>query len=183
MRIQVSTDNAVWVRSRSTMADISVHTYQRLWVQFPIRAKRSWPVYIGIPPYADRLIGGSRLIPNQYDRLIEGSRLTHLRLWLPFPSRAKRSWPPYIGIPSYIGIPPYWGKPPYFISIRPPYRGKPPYSLGVVSAIPQSRQAILTALYRDTAIGIPPYMGIPHYWGTPTVAWLRFPSSIGFGRC
>ena len=34
----------------------------------------------------------------------------------------------------------------------PPYLGKPLYSLQVMSAIPQLRQAILTALYRDTAL-------------------------------
>ena len=30
--------------------------------------------------------------------------------------------------------------------------GKPPYSFQVMSAIPQSRQVIMTALYRDTAL-------------------------------
>ena len=32
------------------------------------------------------------------------------------------------------------------------YRGNPHYSLQVISAIPQSRRAILTTLYRDTAL-------------------------------
>ena len=40
---------------------------------------------------------------------------------------------------------------------RPPYRGKPPYSFQVMRAIPQSRRAILTALYRDTALLGDPY--------------------------
>ena len=46
--------------------------------------------------------------------------------------RATRLRPPYIGIP--------------------PYRGKPCYLLQVISAIPRSCQAILTAVYRDTAL-------------------------------
>ena len=38
-------------------------------------------------------------VPEQYDRLIGGSRLIYSRLWVPFPSRAKRFWLPHIGIP------------------------------------------------------------------------------------
>ena len=46
-------------------------------------------------------------------------------------------------------------------AMQPPYRGESPYSHQVRSAIPQPRQEILSALYRDTAILRPPY------WGTP----------------
>ena len=55
-------------------------------------------------------------------------------------------------------------------AIRPPYGGKPPYSCQVMSAIPQERQAILTALYRDTALIRQPY------WGNPTVPELSINS-------
>ena len=41
--------------------------------------------------------------------------------------------------------------------------GGRPYSFRVMSAVPQSRQAISTALNRDTALLTPPYIG-----GTPT---------------
>ena len=41
------------------------------------------------------------------------------------------------------------------------YWGKPPYSFQVMSASPQSRQAILTAFYRDSAFLRPPYGGTP----------------------
>ena len=37
-------------------------------------------------------------------------------------------------------------------SVTAPYRGKPAYSSHVMRAIPQSRQAILTAICRDTAL-------------------------------
>ena len=39
-------------------------------------------------------------------------------------------------------------------------RLRPPYSFQVKRAIPQSRRAILTALYRDTALLKPPHIGI-----------------------
>ena len=46
----------------------------------------------------------------------------------------------------------------------PPYRGKPPYSLQVMSAIPQSCQTTLTALYGDTALLRSPCWGAPTLW-------------------
>ena len=44
-------------------------------------------------------------------------------------------------------------------AIRPPYRGEPPYASQVTSAVPRSSQAILTALYRGTALFRPCYGG------------------------
>ena len=65
---------------------------------------------------------GGGVYPKQYDRLIAGSRLIHARLRVQLPSHTKR------------------------FRCR-----KPPCSCQVTSATPQSRQAISTAVHRDTA--------------------------------
>ena len=47
--------------------------------------------------------------------------------------------------------------------ITPPYRGKPPYSFQVMSAIPQSSLAILTAIYRYTALLETAFLRDPYF--------------------
>lgn len=61
-------------------------------------------------------------------------------------------------------------------AIGPPYWGKPSYSFQVMTAAPQSRQAISASLCRDTAIPRP-----PHGERTPT-AVLLFGKTISTGR-
>ena len=55
---------------------------------------------------------------------------------------------------------------------RPPYRGKPPLVFQVMSAIPQSSQAILTALYRETALLRPP--------GGPLLLYARITAKLSY---
>ena len=132
------------------------------------------PIYIGIPPYSDRLISGYRLtqtalyrdtallrppyigIPPYSDRLISEYRLTLTALY----RNTALLRPPYIGIPPYSDrLVTCWRTP------TAVYRGPETveaYRIGevaILSAIPQSRQAILTFLYRDTAFFGPPFGG------------------------